>query len=148
MGQAVCKDFLKLINGSLDVESLAEARQALGDVLEDESLSADQKLKTLVNKYSELNEESEMLRIRIKELEKSGGGSGGGSGGSGGGALTPEMQKILENAESTNQKLSQIMLELTTVKEAKEALEIKLKEVRPVAVLPSLQLHPFARGLH
>ena len=138
MGQAVCKDFLKLINGSLDVESLAEARQALGDVLEDESLSADQKLKTLVNKYSELNEESEMLRIRIKELEKSGGASGGGSGGSGGGggALTPEMQKILENAESTNQKLSQIMLELTTVKEAKEALEIKLKEVGPVAVLP------------
>lgn len=135
MGQAVCKDFLKLINGSLDVESLAEARQALGDVLEDESLSADQKLKTLVNKYSELNEESEMLRIRIKELEKSG-GSGGGSGGSGGGGeLTPEMKKILENAESTNQKLSQIMLELTTVKEAKEALELKLKEVGPVAVL-------------
>jgi hypothetical protein len=136
VGQAVCKDFLKLINGSLDVESLAEARQALGDVLEDESLSADQKLKTLVNKYSELNEESEMLRIRIKELEKSG-GSGGGSGGSGGGGgeLTPEMKKILENAESTNQKLSQIMLELTTVKEAKEALELKLKEVGPVAVL-------------
>jgi hypothetical protein len=121
---------MKFINGSLDVESLGEAPKQLGDVLEDKDLSADQKLKTLVTLYSELNEESEMLRIRLLQLEKEGGGGGGG-----GGELTPEVRKILDNAESNNQKLSQIMLELTTVKEAKEALEAKLKEVRPCSPL-------------
>lgn len=118
MAQAVCRDFLKLINGSLDIETLADTKvPGLNDVLENKSLTSDQKLQAIISKYSSMHDESEALKAKISELEKNppapviavGGVSKSGD-------------------QASNEKLDEVMKELTALREVKDSLEAKLKE--------------------
>lgn len=137
VGQAVCRDFLKLINGALDIESLGRVKAPdLNDVLENEGLTPEQKLQAITKKYSLIVEESESLRAKVKELEKNLSKSNG---------ETTESKTTSEDSQATNEKLAEVMKELTTLREAKELLEIKLKEtekalgVRALASIASLK---------
>ncbi len=133
MGQAICRDFLNLLKGSLNIEDMAthEKPKEIMDVLEDDRLTLDQKLQLMVKKFITLGEEKDGLKSKLAEAERRLAGLDA--------KIvdvpldniptpTQEIKSIIEDKISIDQKLLLVCKCYVNLMESKQALAVKLAE--------------------
>jgi len=70
VGQSVCKDFLKMINGSLDMESLAAGNNSAPAAQDGAAPGVDQeKYNRLAKELEAVREIKESLEVKLQETE-------------------------------------------------------------------------------
>lgn len=72
LGQALCKDLLSMLQGSLKIDEIAAADKPpeVKEVLEDNRLGTDEKLQLMVKKFVSVNDEQQALKAKLAEAER------------------------------------------------------------------------------